>query len=129
MRRLQRSEVNLAKKVDPDLEKMYRRMAAAIIRMECDYHSTRMGVQYNKITIRDQKSRWGSCSSQGNLNFSWRLILMHPMVGRYVVVHELAHLKHMNHSKAFWDEVERAMPNYKKRKEWLKQNGYKYIRR
>ena len=121
--------VQTSGKLDPELEKMYYRMARHIITSECELFSKKMGVTYNRITIRDQKTRWGSCSSKGNLNFSWRLILMHPMVGRYVVVHELAHLKHMNHSKAFWDEVERAMPKYRKRHEWLKKNGYKYIRK
>lgn len=116
------------KVVDPELEKMYRKMAKAILQRECERFSRIMGVQYNSVTIRDQKSRWGSCSSKGNLNFSWRLILMHPLVTRYVVVHELAHLKHMNHSQEFWAEVEKAMPKYKVRKEWLKANGYKYIR-
>ncbi len=118
-----------SKKVDPELEVMYRRMAKDIISRECEVLAKKMGVTYNRITIKDQKTRWGSCSSKGNLNFSWRLILMHPLVGRYVMVHELAHLKQMNHSKAFWDEVELAMPRYKKRKEWLRNNGYKYIKR
>ncbi len=118
----------MSKKVDPELEVMYRRMAADIISRECQVHAKRMGVTYNRITIRDQKSRWGSCSSKGNLNFSWRLILMRPLIARYVIIHELAHLKQMNHSKAFWDEVEKAMPNYKKHKKWLRDNGYKYIR-
>lgn len=115
--------------MDPELEVMYRRMAKDIISRECEVLAKKMGVTYNRITIKDQKTRWGSCSSKGNLNFSWRLILMHPLVGRYVMVHELAHLKQMNHSKAFWDEVELAMPRYKKRKEWLRNNGYKYIKR
>ena len=82
-----------------------------------------IGVTYGRITIRNQKSRWGSCSEGKNLNFSWRLILMPIEVMDYVVVHELAHLKQMNHSQAFWEEVEKILPNYKEQRKWLKENG------
>ncbi len=117
------------RELDPQLEKMYREMATDILNWECDRLSKIMGVTYNKVTIRDQKSRWGSCSSNGNINLNWRLLFMHPKIARYVVVHELAHRKHMNHSKDFWNEVERTMPDYRKYRALLKQNGYKYIRR
>lgn len=117
------------RKLDPELEKRYRIMATDIFNLECYRLSRKMGVTYNRITIRDQKSRWGSCSSNGNINLNWRLLLMHPMIGRYVVVHELAHRKHMNHSKEFWAEVEKTMPNYKKYRKQLRDNGYKYIRK
>lgn len=120
---------DIIKELDPQLEKMYREMATDILNWECDRLSKIMGVTYNKVTIRDQKSRWGSCSSNGNINLNWRLLFMHPKIARYVVIHELAHRKHMNHSKEFWSEVERTMPDYKKYRALLKQNGYKYIRR
>ena len=84
-----------------------------------------MGVSYRNITIREQKTRWGSCSSEKNLNFNWKLILAPPEVLDYVVVHELCHLKEMNHSKAFWDEVGKVMPEYETYKLWLKENGWK----
>ena len=80
---------------------------------------------YRNITIREQKTRWGSCSSEKNLNFNWKLILAPPEVLDYVVVHELCHLKEMNHSKAFWDEVGKVMPEYETYKLWLKENGWK----
>ena len=89
------------------------------------YFALRMGVDYGRITIREQKTRWGSCSSKGNLNFNWKLILAPPEVLDYVVVHELCHLKKMNHSKAFWDEVGKVMPEYETYKLWLKENGWK----
>ena len=77
------------------------------------------------IKIRQMKTRWGSCSSEKNLNFNWKLILAPPEVLDYVVVHELCHLKEMNHSKAFWNEVEKVMPEYETYKLWLKENGWR----
>ena len=79
-----------------------------------------MGVQYNRIFIKEQKTVWGSCSTKGNLNFNWKLILAGPDQLEYVVVHELAHLKEMNHSPAFWREVERVLPDYRERRKKLK---------
>ena len=77
----------------------------------------------NRISIKDQKSLWGSCSSKRNLNFNWRLILAPEPVLDYVVIHELAHRKEMNHSKQFWDIVEAMMPDYRTQRQWLKEHG------
>jgi predicted metal-dependent hydrolase len=88
------------------------------------YYAKLLGVTYGRITIRDQKTRWGSCGSQGNLNFTWKLVLTPPEVLDYVVVHELCHRIEMNHSQAFWAQVERVMPDYGSRRAWLKENGW-----
>lgn len=88
-----------------------------------------VGVDYGKITIRNQRSRWGSCSSKGNLNFNCLLMLFSDEVIDYVVVHELCHRKHMNHSAAFYEEVERVFPEYRKYQKWLKENGGLYLNR
>ena len=88
-----------------------------------EYFAGQMGVSFGRITIRDQKTRWGSCSARGNLNFNWRLILAPLEVLDYVVVHELAHRREMNHSDRFWKQVESVLPDYTWRKAWLKKNG------
>ena len=83
-----------------------------------------MNVSYGRISIREQKTRWGSCSSAGNLNFNWRLIFAPPAVLDYVVVHELAHRKEMNHSAAFYAIVEQVLPDYRSSQKWLRENGH-----
>lgn len=82
-----------------------------------------VGVQYGRITIRSQKTRWGSCSSQGNLNFNCLLMLCPPEIRDYVVVHELCHRRQMNHSAAFWAEVEKVLPDWRQRRQWLRDHG------
>ena len=93
------------------------------------YYAKQIGVTYGKLTIRNQKTRWGSCSSKGNLNFNCLLMLTPPEVIDYVVVHELCHRKEMNHSVAFWAEVEKVIPDYKEQVKWLKENGGQIIGR
>jgi predicted metal-dependent hydrolase len=83
------------------------------------------GLTYTVIRINSARTRWGSCSSKGSLNFSWRLMMAPPVVIDYVVVHELAHLKQLNHSKAFWAEVQKMMPTYQQHRSWLKANGHR----
>lgn len=86
-------------------------------------HGASMGVTFGRVTIRCQQTRWGSCSGKGNLNFNCLLMLAPEEVLDYVVVHELAHRKQMNHSALFWREVERECPDYKKSLRWLKDRG------
>lgn len=105
------------------LEAPYRQAAKKYIPKRVRFYADILQVDYGKITIRDQKTRWGSCSSNGNLNFNWRLILAPPKVLDYVVIHELCHRKEMNHSTRFWQYVESIMPDYKEQRKWLKDNG------
>lgn len=88
-----------------------------------------IGVTYERITIRNQKSKWGSCSSRGNLNFNCLLMLAPPEVRDYVVVHELCHLIELNHSKRFWALVAKVLPDYKKQEEWLRTYGMNIMHR
>ena len=101
--------------------------ALKVIPARVEYFAKVIGVTYGKITIRNQKTRWGSCSSKGNLNFNCLLMLAPPEVLDYVVVHELCHRKQMNHSKAFWSEVEKVLPDYKEARKWLKEEGSQMI--
>ncbi len=93
------------------------------------YYTKIMGVSYGRITIRNQVSRWGSCSAKGNLNFNCLLMLCPAEVLDYVVVHELCHPKEMNHSKKFWNEVSQFYPGYEQHKKWLKEHGNELIER
>lgn len=99
------------------------KQAALLIPERVKYYAPLIGVSYGRITIRCQKTRWGSCSSKGNLNFNCLLMLTPPEVIDSVVVHELCHRLEMNHSAAFYDYVFRVFPDYKKWNRWLKENG------
>lgn len=88
-----------------------------------------IGITYGRISLRWQKTRWGSCSAKGNLNFNCLLMLAPPEVRDYVIIHELCHRKELNHSPAFWKLVEQAMPEYKSCRHWLKYEGILLIRR
>ena len=101
--------------------------ALKVIPERVEYFAKVIGVTYGKITVRNQKTRWGSCSSKGNLNFNCLLMLAPPEVLDYVVVHELCHRKQMNHSKAFWLEVAKVLPHYKEVRKWLKEEGSQMI--
>ena len=97
--------------------------ALKLIPERVKYYAPLLGVKYGRITIRNQRSRWGSCSGRKNLNFNCLLMLTPPEVIDSVVVHELAHLKEMNHSERFYAEVLRVFPDYWKWQDWLKENG------
>ena len=91
-----------------------------IFRQKLNDFAGQMNVHFNMVRIKNVKTIWGSCSSKKNLNFNFKLFFLPEALIDYVFVHELAHLKHMNHSKAFWSEVEKQIPDYKKRREELK---------
>lgn len=93
------------------------------------YYAKLIGVTYGRITIRRQHTRWGSCSSKGNLNFNCLLMLFPDEVIDSIVVHELCHRKHMNHSVQFYAEIEKVFPEYKRCQKWLKENGVVYLKR
>lgn len=105
-----------------ELEKWYRKEAAVVLANKAAGYAQQMHVYFKELHIKDQKSRWGSCSSRGSLNFNWRILMAPESVCDYVLIHELCHLTHMNHSKEFWQMVERYCPEYKQYKLWLKEN-------
>ena len=105
------------------------KIAGAVLPEKVRHFSQTIGVSYGRITIRSQRTRWGSCSARGNLNFNCLLMLCPEAVQDYVVIHELCHRKHLNHSPEFWAEVERHCPHYRIEKKWLKDNGSSLISR
>ena len=117
------------KKITPEEIKTLAEQALKTIPQRVEYFAGQVGVDYVRITIRNQKTRWGSCSSKGNLNFNCLLMLAPDEILDYVVVHELCHRKEMNHSKAFWAEVERVLPDYRESVKWLKEKGNLIMRR
>lgn len=105
------------------LKQFLSKLALIRIRERLDVYAPMLGVQYGRVTVRDQRSRWGSCSAKHNLNFNWKLIMAPPEVLDYVVIHELCHLIEFNHSARFWDQVSHIQPEYTYWKKWLKDHG------
>ncbi len=105
------------------LKKWYKKQAMDYITKRVAYFSQKMNINYASISIKSRKKQWGSCDNQGNLTFSWRLIMATPYGIDYVVVHELCHRKHMDHSRQFWGEVKKELPDYKEREKWLNENA------
>lgn len=102
----------------------YKQNAEKIIKYRTEYYADINNLKYTKIKISNAKTRWGSCSYNGNISINWRLIMAPVEVLDYVIVHELVHLKIDNHSKDFWQNVEKIYPDYKKAKKWLKDNAH-----
>ena len=109
--------------LSPEQLRELAKQAAEVLPERVQHFAKSMGVTVGRITIRSQKTRWGSCSAQGNLNFNCLLMLCPEEVRDYVVIHELCHRKHLNHSADFWAEVERYCPNYRIHRKWLKDTG------
>ena len=124
----QTAEENIVPLTDEEL-KALAKDASTVIKERVEYYAPKVGVTYNRITIRNQRTKWGSCSGKGNLNFNCLLLLAPPEVLDSVVVHELCHLKEMNHSEKFYAEVLRVYPDYPTWNRWLKDNGSLLIKR
>jgi predicted metal-dependent hydrolase len=94
--------------------------AESVLKERLCLYGKSMGIQPNKVIVKSQKKRWGSCSSSGIIRLNWKCVLLKPEVMDYIIVHELCHLREMNHSKLFWKEVEKILPDYKDRQDQLK---------
>ena len=105
------------------LERWYVIQAKEIFHNRLEVYRDKLGLNFNQVRLKNQKTRWGSCSSKGNVNLNWRLVMSPTYIMDYVIVHELCHLKFMNHSHAFWQLLESIIPDYKVGKLWLKQHG------
>lgn len=110
-------------RLSPEELDLLRKEAAILFPARAAIFASMIGVDYGKLSIRCQKTKWGSCSAKGNLNFNVLLMLAPPEVLDYVVVHELCHRKEMNHSERFWSLVEQVLPDYRARRKWLKDHG------
>jgi len=109
------------------LIRWYKRNATRKFNEKVSRYAKVVGVKPNSINIKSFKSRWGSCSAEGDVDFNWVVVMAPNRIVDYIVVHELCHLLHHDHSTKFWNEVERVMPNYQECKEWLKVNGHKLV--
>lgn len=109
--------------VAPAVMTLLKELARQRLVTAAERHSRAVGKEFRRLTLKDTRSRWGSCSAEGNLMFSWRLILAPPCVLDYVAAHEVAHLRHMDHSRAFWSLVRRVCPGYQAPRSWLRREG------
>jgi len=103
-------------------DRWYREEAFSILTQRCQFYAPKIGVLYQRIKLSNAKQRWGSCNPKGNLCFNWRLVMAPREILDYVVIHELAHLKELNHSARFWAIVKKVIPSYREAKKWLKDN-------
>jgi hypothetical protein len=110
-------------RLDLVVERWHRMQAAHLIRRKVERASAHLGFTYNRVVIRGQKTRWGSCSHKGNLSFNWKLIMAPEPVIDYVIIHELAHLKEMNHTERFWGLVAEHCPQWREHRKWLRDHG------
>ena len=109
------------------IDRWYRREARARLEAAVARESARLGIPYERVSIRDQRTRWGSCSTRGTLSFSWRLALSPPEVLEYVVAHELLHVRQPNHSRAFWGLLDLHRPRWREEAAWLRRHGHELL--
>lgn len=127
------SELRLAKhhvedtSIQRALETLYRRKARGWFEEQANRLAQEMGVKYEKIEVRNQRTKWGSCSTTGTLGLNWRLLMAPPEVAKYVVIHELVHLREQNHTDEFWSFVEEYDPQYEEHNRWLKENSVQLV--
>lgn len=113
--------------IQDELEAFFREQARAVFEETALKYAEQMNVGYEGLAVRNQRTRWGSCSPKQNLSFNWRLIMAPPEIAEYVVVHELAHLREQNHTKRFWRIVREQLPDYRERANWLEKHGVELI--
>ena len=101
-----------------------KKRAKDTLKIRLEELSNEIGIQYNTFRLSGAKKRWGSCSNKKTVSINWRLIFAPPEIIDYVIIHELTHLKHMNHSKRFWKEVQKHIPDYKEKRKWLNENDF-----
>lgn len=109
------------------IDRWYRREARERLETAVAGESARLGIPYERVSIRDQRTRWGSCSTRGTLSFSWRLVLSPPEVLEYVVTHELLHVRQPNHSRAFWALLDLHRPGWREEAAWLRRHGHELL--
>lgn len=109
------------------LDRWYKEKAKELVCEKIEHYNSFIHKKITNIRIKDQKKRWGSCSSLGNLNFNWRIIMMPEEMFDYIIVHEMCHLLYLNHSRDYWKSVEKILPDYKEREKWIRQNGTKLL--
>lgn len=106
-------------------EKIYRKMARVYLSRRLELLSSRSGFEYKKFRLSSARRRWGSCSTKGTISLNWRLLMAPPEIIDYVIYHELIHLRERNHSQAFWNLLSKYVPDYRVKKKWLKENGFR----
>lgn len=119
--RLRRSDQHQARLV---FQNWYKKHARQVITDRVNFFATKHAFSFSRIRLSSARTRWGSCNSRGTLSFTWRLVMAPIEIIDYVVIHELVHLEIQNHSASFWKKVHEYMPDYKKRRSWLKENGF-----
>ena len=117
---------NNKEKIKKKMELFYRSSSKNILEEKTFSQAKKMNLYPKKVKVRSYKNRWGSCAYNGDISYNWKLIMLPEKIIDYVIVHELCHLIHFNHSKDFWKEVIKILPNYNDSKEWLRSNQYLY---
>lgn len=114
-----------SEEVEEEVRQLYREKARSIFGEKVNKYSDRIDGEFNEIQVRNQRTRWGSCTAKNNLSFNWRIIMAPEFVPEYIAVHELVHLEHSNHSQKFWKRVKDLFPRYEEAEEWISKNNHR----